>query len=137
MNLYDGIKDIAKIVRKADNIELYQELLELRDRARVMQVEISRLKEENERLKKEKDISDRIVRHPESSITLKGSSPTFYYCTHCWDSNSQLIQLKCNDYYGTFECPHCQMNGIYDKERYHVAKQLLETENDMSEIVSY
>ena len=29
------------------------------------------------------------------------------------------------------------MNGIYDKERYHVAKQLLETENDMSEIVSY
>ena len=137
MNLYDRIKDIAKIVWKADNIELYQELLELSDRARVMQVEISRLKEENERLRKEKDISDRIVRHPESFITLKGSSPTFYYCTHCWDSNSQLIQLKCNDYYGTFECPHCQMNGIYDKERYHVAKQLLETENDMSEILSY
>ena len=50
MNLYDGIKDIAKIVRKADNIELYQELLELSDRARVMQVEISRLKEENSAL---------------------------------------------------------------------------------------
>lgn len=29
------------------------------------------------------------------------------------------------------------MNGIYDKERYHVAMQLLETENDMSEILSY
>ena len=73
MNLYDGIKDIAKIVRKADNIELYQELLESSDRAHVMQVEISRLKEENERLRKEKDISDRIVRHPESFITLKAT----------------------------------------------------------------
>lgn len=36
MNLYDGIKDIAKTVRKADNIELYQELLDSSDRAHVM-----------------------------------------------------------------------------------------------------
>lgn len=29
MGLYDGIKDAAKLIQKADNIELYQKLLDL------------------------------------------------------------------------------------------------------------
>lgn len=29
MGLYDGIKDVAKVVQKADNIELYQKLIDL------------------------------------------------------------------------------------------------------------
>ena len=55
MGLYDGIKDVAKVVQQADNIELYQKLLDLSSQALDMQNEISRLTMENAELKKIKD----------------------------------------------------------------------------------
>ena len=29
MSLYDGIKDVAKVIQKADNVDLYRQLLDL------------------------------------------------------------------------------------------------------------
>lgn len=117
MGLYDGIKDIAKVMQQADNIDLYLKLLDLSAQALEMQAEIGRLKEENEELRKRQDVSDRIIRHTEPCITLSDEEPALYYCSHCWDVEKLLVQLDCNDYNGAFECPHCHMKGTYDKER--------------------
>ena len=43
MSLYEGIKDAAKIVQKADNIELYQKLLDLSSQALDLQAQIQKL----------------------------------------------------------------------------------------------
>ena len=51
MSLYEGIKDAAKIVQKADNIELYQKLLDLSSQALDLQAQIQKLTEENSKLK--------------------------------------------------------------------------------------
>ena len=51
MSLYDGIKDVAKVIQKADNIDLYKQLLDLGQQALDMQAEIAQLKEENTRLR--------------------------------------------------------------------------------------
>lgn len=51
MGLYDGIKDVAKIVQQADNVELYRQLIDLSAQALDMQAEITKLKEENKILK--------------------------------------------------------------------------------------
>ena len=115
MGLYDGIKDVAKIVQQADNIELYRKLLDLSAQALDMQDEIANLKLENASLKKQKDLSEKIVRHQEPYITLKYDELILLYCSHCWDSAKLLIQLNCDDDY-EFICPHCKMRGIYDKE---------------------
>lgn len=56
MGLYDGIKDVAKVVQKADNIELYQKLLDLSSQALDMQNTINLLTEENRRLKEYDDV---------------------------------------------------------------------------------
>ena len=56
MGLYEGIKDVAKVVQQADNIELYRQLLDLSAQALDMQAEIAKLKEENNELKRIKDI---------------------------------------------------------------------------------
>jgi len=117
MGLYENIRDVAKVVQQADNLELYRQLLELSSQALEMQAEISRLKEEVNELKKKQDISERVVRHVEPYVTLRDEEPALCYCSHCWDIARQLIQLDCNDYNGTFECPHCHMKGTYDKER--------------------
>ena len=47
MSLYEGIKDVAKVVQQADNVELYRQLLDLSASALDMQDEINKLKEEN------------------------------------------------------------------------------------------
>lgn len=117
MGLYDGIKDVAKVMQQADNIELYRQLLDLSAQALEMQAEISRLKEDNEDLRKRQNLSARIIRHTEPYITLIDEETALYYCSHCWDVEKLLVQLDCNDYNGTFECPHCHMKGTYDKER--------------------
>ena len=40
MSLYEGIKDVAKVVQQADNVELYRRLLDLSALALDMQDEI-------------------------------------------------------------------------------------------------
>lgn len=121
MGLYEGIKDVAKVVQQADNVELYKKLLDLSSQALDMQAEIARLKEENTELKKKRDVSENIVRHELPFVTLQGDTKDLYYCSHCWDSEQRVIQLNCgND--GQFECPHCHSKGIYDmvkKQEYY------------------
>lgn len=41
MGLYEGIKDVAKVVQQADNIELYRQLVDLSTQTLKMQNEIN------------------------------------------------------------------------------------------------
>lgn len=116
MGLYEGIKDVAKVVQQADNVELYKKLLDLGSQALDMQAEIARLYKENAELKKKREISNRVVRHELPIITLREDTQALYYCSHCWDSEEIVIQLNCGDN-GQFECPHCHTKGIYDREK--------------------
>lgn len=114
MGLYEGIKDVAKIVQQADNIELYRQLIDLSVQAFDMQTEIVRLTNEVSELRKEKEIEQQITRNKELFFTLT-ENPEIMYCSHCWDSDKKLIQIKLYDS-GGFKCPHCDVSGIYDKE---------------------
>ena len=116
MSFYDAIKDAASLAQKADNIELYRQLLDLSAQALDLQAEVARLTEENAELKKRRDTADKVIRHEEPCITLEGDTTELYYCSHCWDSEQLLIQLSCHAN-GTFDCPHCQTKGNYDNEK--------------------
>ena len=56
MGLYEGIKEVAKVVHQADNIELYRQLVDLSVQALEMQNEINRLTAENTELRKKRDL---------------------------------------------------------------------------------
>lgn len=116
MGLYEGIKDVAKVIQQADNVELYKKLIELSSQALEMQSEITRLSSENAELKKEREVENRIERHQEPYITLKEDVEQILYCSHCWDYERKLVQVKCYDC-GSFKCIHCENNGIYDKDK--------------------
>ncbi|MCR5766186.1 MAG: hypothetical protein K6G09_09460 [Treponema sp.] len=117
MGLYEGIKDVANLVQKADNIELYKQLLDLSAQALDMQSKISELTNENKALKEQQDLSNRIERHKEPYITLKDDELHILYCSHCWDVNKKLIQGEC-DINGHFYCPECKYRFVYDREKY-------------------
>ena len=72
MSLYDGIKDVAKIVQQADNVDLYRQLLDLSAQALELQAENARLKDEIQELKRNKINEEKIVRHKQPYITLSG-----------------------------------------------------------------
>lgn len=115
MSFYDAFKDAMSMAQKADNIELYRQLLDLGAQALELQSEVARLQAENAELKKKREFSDKVIRHEEPCITLKDDEQLLYYCSHCWDSNQLLIQLNCHSN-GTFECPHCHAKGNYSNE---------------------
>ena len=116
MGLYEGIKDVAKVLQQADNIELYRQLLDLSAQALDMQATINKLTAENAELKKGQDLEERIVRHQKLYLTIKGDENNIFYCSHCWDSDRKLIQM--NKFNGNFFCPHCHQDGIYDQAEY-------------------
>ena len=117
MGLYEGIKDVAKVLQQADNIALYRQLLDLSAQALELQSEVARLTAENEELKKQKDIESKIQRHNEPIVTLIDSD--VIYCAHCWDNERKLIQVSTNEWKGQFVCPHCNFEGIYNRDIYN------------------
>ena len=106
MVLYDGIKDVAKIVQKADNIDLYLKLLDLGEQALELQNENSKLKEEIASLKKTRITADKIQRHKNPYVTLSDDPMELQYCAVCWDSDQKLVQMKIVEQYG-YKNVHC------------------------------
>lgn len=117
MGFYEAIKDVARLAQQADNIDLYRKLLDLSAQALDMQDEIRKLKEENAGLRRKQELSSSIKRHNEAFITIEGEKPILRYCSHCWDADEKLVQLLCDEDTGSFECPHCKVQGVYDKAK--------------------
>jgi len=117
MGLYEGIKDVARVIQKADNIDLYKQLLDLSAQALELQNEITNLHQENVNLKKELEITDDIERYEKIFVTRKSDVVKIKYCAHCWDAERKLIQIDCYDS-GRFYCPHCKTEGVYDSEKH-------------------
>ena len=110
MSLYDGIKDVAKVIQKADNIDLYRQLLDLGAQALDMQSEIERLTKENRELREAQELKTKIIRHDEPFITLEGHPDSEMYCSTCYAKERVLIQVK-RYQNGYFCCPNCKTSG--------------------------
>ena len=94
MGLYEGIKDVAKVVQQADNIDLYKKLLDLSAQALDQQAEIARLKAENEELRKGKDLEATIIRHQNPYLTFSDDTIQVKYCALCWGNEQKLMQMR-------------------------------------------
>lgn len=116
MSFYEAFKDAMNMAQKADNIELYRQLLDLSAQALELQAEVSRLTVENKQLKQKADLERRILRNEQPFFTLEGENQDIRYCSNCWAKNKILIQLQCNDD-GHFRCSECTTKGIYDKAK--------------------
>lgn len=117
MSVYDTLKDVIRVVQKADNVELYCKLLDVGSQALELQDELCRLKEENSFLKEKNNLTSLIERHQEAFITRKDENGELRYCSHCWDAEGKLIQLHCREERGDFICPHCKVDGVFDIAR--------------------
>ena len=107
MGFYDAFKDVLNMAQKADNIDLYRQLLDLSAQALEMQEEITRLKAENKELKSQKNIEDDIEYYVDPFITRKSDEKPIKYCAACWADKKKLLPLQ--DFGGNdYRCPFCK-----------------------------
>lgn len=114
--LSSGIKNVADIVKKGDNLDLYSTLLDLYEKSIDLQEENKLLKEKLASKECVEAIRVRIIRHQQPVITLKDDENQIYYCAHCWDSQDKLIQVNTEPRPAEFTCPECKNTGVYDQE---------------------
>lgn len=111
MGFYDAFKDALNLAQKADNVDLYRQLLDLGAQAQELQVENAKLKDEIQELKRNKINEEKIVRHKQPYITLQDDAQLLKYCGICWDSEHKLIQMResadWNDTYIKLRCHKC------------------------------
>lgn len=107
MGLYDAMKDDVNLAQKADNIELYRQLLDLSAQALELQAEVARLKEENVELKKQAEIENDIEYYVDAFVTRKSDVKPIKYCAVCWVDKKKLIPLQ-DVQYDNYDCPLCK-----------------------------
>lgn len=101
MNILDGVKNISKIVKQYNDLELNQQIIDLTQQALDLLNENVRLTQENEKLKRANDLESRIIMHKENYITLKDDTEEIHYCPNCWGLTHKLIPKTEN---GCYEC---------------------------------
>lgn len=113
MGLYENIKDIAQVVKKAGDIDLYSRILDAQEMAMNLQEENNKLKNEIEELKNNKSIGERLeFRNGAYFLKRENKQDDGPFCSACGDSNNNLIRLHIVQ--GTFEghnkgrCPICK-----------------------------
>ena len=111
MGFYDAFKDALNVAQKADNVELYRQLLDLSAQALDLQ-------EENARLRKVKDLEAHIVRHMQPYITMSGDEKSLPYCAICWAKENKLYQMRVLNPYGYAEvyCKNCGNRCRYETQ---------------------
>ena len=118
MGFYDAVKDVLNVAQKADNLELYRQLLDLTSQALDLQEENNRLKREIEEFKKQRINEEKIERHRQPYLTLKDDPLQLWYCGLCWDRDRKLIQMRLIKSYNgndrNLYCHCCQQNCYID-----------------------
>lgn len=118
MGWYEAIKDGINVAQKADNIPLVNSLIDAQKQILDLINENAELKKENAELKSKRELLEKIERHKDAYITLKGDIKGIVYCSNCFDTNQRLVQAQTDDD-GMYRCPSCKYVGYYNTELYN------------------
>lgn len=111
MSFYDALKDAMNIAQKADNIELYRQLLDLSAQALDLQAEVARLREENAELKKNRELESDIEFYVDAFVTKKSDTKPIKYCAACWVDKKKLVPLQ-DIQWDNYNCPLCKARVV-------------------------
>lgn len=105
MGILDNIKNVADIVRKADNIDLYKQILDLQQEAMELIEENNELKNEVSELKKSVTTRENLVFKNNMYYLDESEELTGPYCSVCWDIRDRLVRMHEMEY--GYLCDHC------------------------------
>jgi hypothetical protein len=94
MGIIDNVKDIAELIKKYDNVELYQKIIDLRDEIFELKEDNLKLKEKIKSLEEEKKINEKMIFELPFYWLKDGEKKDGPYCQKCYDDNKKLIRLQ-------------------------------------------
>lgn len=112
MGIIDDAKDIAKLIKKYDDAELYKKIIDLRDEIFELRENNLKLKGKIKALKEEKKINEKIIFEKPYYWLKDGAKKDGPYCQKCFDDNKKLIRLQ-ERKNGHWYCLVCK-NGVVD-----------------------
>lgn len=108
MGLYNNLKEVAEVVQKADNIDLYRKILDIQKESLDLLDENRQLKDEVYKLRKKLDIENNVVYLQDAYYVNKHGDFDGPYCRVCWDKEKKLIRMSIGNYiYGEAACMVC------------------------------
>ncbi|MBU6500854.1 MAG: hypothetical protein KGJ89_01900 [Patescibacteria group bacterium] len=108
MSIIDDIKSAAEVLRKADNIELYQKLLTAQKQALEIMEENRNLKEENRNLLKKIKIKGDMYLRNDAYWGSKDGKEEGPFCTRCLNVESIPVLLHQQGNPAYYQCPNCK-----------------------------
>ena len=92
MGIYETLKSTASVLREADKIEQYRQILDAMEKLLEMQNKLAELEKENKLLKEKLKIKDDLT-VSNDAYWLK-SNKDGPFCKGCWDDNNKLIGVS-------------------------------------------
>lgn len=95
MGILDNAKDIAELVKKYNDQDLYQRIVDLRAEILELREENLRLREELNELQKATDISNELIREGNAYYRESEDGQKLGpFCMACWDYDSKLVNVN-------------------------------------------
>jgi hypothetical protein len=116
MGVVENLKDIADLVKKAGEVDLYKKISAAEDEVRELTRDKRRLEDRVEEL-------DRALRFKEETVFkapfyfLKEGEQT-PYCAHCWEKSKQAVHVVFqfdNEERTRWDCPGCKQMYLIEK----------------------
>jgi len=122
MGLYDNVKDVASIIQKSDNVELYKKILDIQKESMDLSEENRKLKEKIRELEELIETKEALI-YKDECYYMKSENEELDgpYCSRCWDKDKKLIRMHIdNSRLGKVDnkCPECKVAVL--KETYPI-----------------
>ena len=93
MSIIDHAKELADLIKKYNDQDLYERIVTLREEILTLREENLSLKEEIKRLQATADIADRLIREGNCYFFKDDEKREHPYCLTCWGSERKLMSL--------------------------------------------
>jgi hypothetical protein len=103
MGIFETLKSTAGVLREADKIEQYKQILDVMEKLLEMQNKIAELEKDNKSLKEKLEVKDNLI-YSNNAYWFKSNNDG-PFCTRCYDKNKDLIRLINESPY--YKCPYC------------------------------
>lgn len=109
MSILDHAKEIAELVKKYNDQDLYERIVELREEILQLREDNLTLREQVKLLKEANDITSRLCRDGNCYYLDDDREKERPYCLTCWDADRKLVSLILSrDRFGThIRCGIC------------------------------
>jgi hypothetical protein len=106
LSIIDNAKEIADLIKKAGDIDLYKKIVELEGEIIELTRLIRELEEQNTELKQTLKMANTMIF--KAPFYFSGEDPQ-PYCPRCWEADCKAIHLTGPDGMDeSYECPECE-----------------------------